>query len=563
MKHQGLFKSSMILLLATTISKLLGAVFKIPLTNLLGGVGMGYYASAYGLFIPIYTILSAGIPLALIRLVSKYCAKGEYKTVRRLRKIAATVFFITGLLGTVLMCILAKPFSIHIAKNPECIYCVLALAPSLVFCSLASIERGYFEGMRNMYPTAISQVIESIAKTIFGLLLSILMIRWGIRQYELYGTVFGRAVSSYTDAQDACLPFGAMGAMLGSTVSEIVGFLAVKIKARFFGDGITKSEFALSKKPERYIALTKELFVIALPLVMSAVISGISSFADITTVMSGLNEAVNRKPFYFADMYKGMKISEIPTFLYGSYNGLTGTVISFVPIIASLLSKSSLPSISAVSETKDKVLIKRNIENIMQVNLLFSVPAGFGICAMSKQILTVLYPQRPEEVSVCVLPLAILGIGAVFVAITLPVNSMLCAVGKEKSVAVLMTFSTVFRLALNYYLIRIPEINILGASLSATITNIIVVSISMKILCKSVDANLKFKRIFAIPFALSSLCCIGLVAIIRPLESQFSSAFAVVVSGFCAIFAYILMLFCLKVLKKGDLSAFFSKKHLK
>ena len=98
MKHQGLVKSSMILLIATAVSKLLGAVFKIPLTNLLGGEGMGYFSSAYGLFIPVYTILSAGLPTALIRLVAKYSASGDYKTVRRLRKIALTVFLITGFL---------------------------------------------------------------------------------------------------------------------------------------------------------------------------------------------------------------------------------------------------------------------------------------------------------------------------------------------------------------------------------------------------------------------------------------------------------------------------------
>ena len=563
MKHQGLLKSSMILLIATAVSKLLGAVFKIPLTNLLGGEGMGYFSSAYGLFIPVYTILSAGLPTALIRLVAKHSASGDYKTVRRLRKIALTTFLITGLLGTVIVILLAKPFSVHIAKNPDCVYCVLAVAPSLVFCCLASIERGYYEGMRNMYPTAVSQILESITKTIFGLLIGILTIKWGIRQFELNCTVFGRAVSSYAEAEKTVLPFGAAGAMLGTTVSEVVGFLGVYLKTKFFGDGISKKEVKISPNPLRYRTLIKSLFSIALPLVIGAVISGTSSFLDLATVMNGLNVAVTKSPQYFTEMFPKIEVSEIPNFLYGSYNGLTGTVISFVPIIASLLSKSSLPSISAVCETKNKVAIKRDIENIMQVTLLFSVPAGFGICAMSRQILSILYPNRLQEVAVCTLPLAVLGIGAVFVSILLPVNSMLCAVGKEKSVAVLMTFSTALRLILNILFIRIPQINILGASISGTITNIITVTIAMKILCESVDADLHFKRIFAIPFAFSSLCCGGIVVVTKVLENKISNIFALALAVTCGIFGYFLLLFGAKVLKKGDLRAFFSKKHLK
>ena len=116
MKEQGLYKGSAILMASMIITKIIGAVFKIPLTNILGGTGMGYFNSAYGLFLPIYTAVSSGLPTALVRLVAENAAKGRYRDVRKLRRISASVFALLGVLATAVMLLLLPEMSLRTVK---------------------------------------------------------------------------------------------------------------------------------------------------------------------------------------------------------------------------------------------------------------------------------------------------------------------------------------------------------------------------------------------------------------------------------------------------------------
>ena len=563
MKQQGLKKGSFILLCATAISKILGMVYKIPLTNLLGGVGMGYYASAYAIYIPVYTIISAGLPVAVTRLVAKSCRTSDFNTVRRIKRISAFLYFGIGIFGTVILIAFSRLLSVTVANNADCFYCIIMLAPSLAFCCLAEIEISYFEGMQNMYPTAISQVAESIAKTALGLTFGFLAVKIGIRQFEVSGCVFGVDAASYNDAYKKVLPFAAAGAMFGQTLSEIVGLIAVKIYTHFCGDGITRTEIKSSNRAESRIHIVKELTQISMPLFFGALISAISSFLDLATVMNGLGVAVDKGAEHFAELSKSIPQNEIPNFLYGSYNGLTGTVISFVPIVAGLLSKSALPSVSANFVGKNKAVLKHNIESIMEATLIFSVPAGFIICSLSKQILTVLYPSRALEVSVSSAPLSVMGISAVFVSIMLPVFSMLCAVGKEKQVALLTAVGMAVKLTLNIVLIRIPEINILGAAIASCLSNIVTAFIAMKILISATDCDLHFRRIFGFTFTFSGICSALIYVVKEILQKTVNELFSVAIAVFLGVLGYILLIFATKLLKYADFKAFFMKKPLK
>lgn len=562
MKQQGLKKGSFILLCATVISKALGIVFKIPLTNLLGGVGMGYFASAYAVFVPVYTVVFAGLPVAVTRLVANSCKNKDYATVRRIRKISTALYLAIGFFGTVVLLGFSKILSINIAKNQGSFYCLLMLAPSLVFCCLSEIEKSYYEGMRNMYPTAISQVAESVAKTALGLGLSFAAVKIGLRSFAESGKVFGILAVSYDDAYKKVLPFAAAGAMLGQTLSEIAGLLAVRIYTRFFGDGISKAGIKNANSKSN-IHIIKELTFISAPLLFGAVISAASAFLDLTTIMSGLTAAVNSGGEHFSYLMAKMSSSEIPNFLYGSYNGLTGTIIGVVPIVAGLLSKSALPSVSADFSCKNKAVLKHNIEKIIEATLIFSVPSGFIICALSKQILSILYPSRALEVSVSATPLAVLGISAVFVSVLIPVFTMLCAVKKEKQVAILTAVSTAIRLVLNIVLIRIPNINILGAAISSCVSNIITAIIAISILISAADCDLRFKRIFGFTFAFSGVCSAIIFAIKTMFQGVLSERFSTALAVFFGVLGYILLIFYSKVAKYADFKALFMKKPLK
>ena len=154
-RSQSLLSGAFILVVATVLVKVIGALFKIPLSMLIGEVGRGYFSTAYEIYTPLYSISMAGLPVAVSRLVAKERSLGHFRDVRMIRRVSARLFLLMGVLGTVLLMLVAYPYTKFIVKYVENVYCVLAIAPSIFFCCCMSTYRGYYEGMQNMLPTAI------------------------------------------------------------------------------------------------------------------------------------------------------------------------------------------------------------------------------------------------------------------------------------------------------------------------------------------------------------------------------------------------------------------------
>ena len=158
-------------MLSAVVAKGLGALFKIPLTNLLGGVGMGYFSCAYSLFMPVYALAVTGLSSAVARMTARNIALGMYADALKVRRTALALFSALGLAGSLLIFFLAKPFSVYTLGNSEAYLAVAMISPSVFFGCITAVERGYYEGISNMYPTALSQVAEGVIKVCSGLLM--------------------------------------------------------------------------------------------------------------------------------------------------------------------------------------------------------------------------------------------------------------------------------------------------------------------------------------------------------------------------------------------------------
>ena len=156
-------------MISAAAAKILGALFKIPLTNVLGGVGMGYFSCAYSLFMPVYALTVTGISSAVARMTARSVAFGMYENARRVRRTAMMIFSAAGSGGSVLTFLLARPFSIYSVGGPEAAAAIAMIAPAVFFGCITAVERGYYEGLSNMYPTAFSQVTEGVVKVFAGL----------------------------------------------------------------------------------------------------------------------------------------------------------------------------------------------------------------------------------------------------------------------------------------------------------------------------------------------------------------------------------------------------------
>ena len=205
-QKQGFVQGAMILMIGTVTVKVVSMLFKIPISNMLGGTGYSYFTNAYEIFNLISTIATAGFPVAISKLVSDNSVLGRYRDSRKIFRISRLFFLLTGFLCMVVMILGAGTFAAMI-PNPGARLSIICLAPAVLTCCLMSAYRGYYQGMQNMYPTSISQIIEAVTKMIFGLGLSGAVLYLTQREYETYGTVLGQSYAGQAQAQAviACL----------------------------------------------------------------------------------------------------------------------------------------------------------------------------------------------------------------------------------------------------------------------------------------------------------------------------------------------------------------------
>lgn len=152
-QKQNFLHGALILMSATVIVKIIGYFFKVPLKGIIGVSGFGYFNAAYGLFNTLYALSVAGMPIAVSRMVAQNMQQGRYRDVRKIKRLSTVSFLCTGLLGTLLMFAGAGPY-VRFAENPNAFLAVFVMAPAIFFVCVSSSYRGYYEGLRNMYPTA-------------------------------------------------------------------------------------------------------------------------------------------------------------------------------------------------------------------------------------------------------------------------------------------------------------------------------------------------------------------------------------------------------------------------
>ena len=219
---------------------------------------------AYAIFMPIYAASVTGLPAAVSRMVAENMAFKRYSNVRKIRRVAVLGFAAVGIFCSLLIVALAKPFTVFI-QNEKAFPAVIAIAPCIFFGAIISVYRGYFEGLRNMFPTAISQIIESLIKLGAGLGFSYAALIYTENTFLKTGVVFGVACESLEKANQIALPYVAAAAIAGVTTSTGISLIYLLIRYRFGGDGITKEMLLQDKSTDRMRHLLKGLLKIVVP----------------------------------------------------------------------------------------------------------------------------------------------------------------------------------------------------------------------------------------------------------------------------------------------------------
>lgn len=534
-KQQSFEYGAIILLCSTLLVKVIGAVFKIPLSNLIGDLGFGYFSSAYDLFTPIYTLAMAGLPIAISRIVAENMAKERYNDVKKVFKVTSKIFIITGLIATFIMLIFTPKFVASTDSTGKTIYSIYAIVPALLVCCITSAFRGYYEGLRNMYPTAISDIIEALGKLILG-----------------YG--FAYIVLKTTNS----VALSAAGAMFGITIGSVAAAFFLFIRYKTKGDGITKQELDNSPTAQNTSAIVRAVILIAIPVVFASLANSFSSLADAFFVKNHLTKMMADSADTIRNMYHNSIVDynlnsstalsndELPTFLYG-IRGKAFTLYNLVPAITSVLGVSALPVLATAWTKKDRALIKRNIESPIKLTAIISMPIGMGFVFMGDEIMNLIY-STTASVEIGGNILRIYGLAAVFAGISIPMTSMLQSVKKELFAFINIAIGAVIKVLVNFFLVSVPSINIQGAAIGTLACFMFVFIAHLITLILSTKVIPNFWKTILKPLV-SALFC-GLSTIVLDLSSM--GKIGTIIEIAVAAVVYLIVLVLLNTFEADD-----------
>lgn len=553
-REKGFQRGAFLLLCSAVAVKLIGALFKIPLSSryCLGDLGFGYFSSAYDLFTPFYALAMAGLPVAVSKTVSEYSTQGRFNDVRETLKVSRRVYLAAGLICFLCLSVLIYPFSRLTDSTGAGIYSLAAMAPSVVFCCLMSAYRGYYQGLNNMLPTAVSELAEALCKLILGF-------GFGLLTVKLTGNV----------------AFGAAAAIFGITVGTAVSTLYLKLYYGFKGDGVPSKLLLSCSKADSDKAAAKALILIAVPVALASLAGNIALIIDAFTVrrqLSSLDENgfnIIREIYalsiaeYNKTAWTPITNGELSALLYG-IRGKAYTLFNLVPTLTAVIGVSAVPVIAGFSAEKDYKALNRNLNSALKLTALISFPAGIGLIAASDRIMELLY-DSVASVEIGSPLLRIFGIAAVFAGFAIPLTGILQAVGRQKRALINIAVGAAVKLTVGLLTVSVPEINVKGAALSTLSCYAVIFVLHIAALLKDKDISVNIKSVFLKPLISAAFC--GVTArLVFNIGTSFS---ATVLAIFSAAMAYVISLILANTFEESDFYSLpksekiteFCKKH--
>ena len=432
--HKSFAKGAAILGGMGLIAKIIGAVYTIATTYIIGTHGMSYYTTAFPVYTFLLAISSAGLPVAISKMVSERVALHDYRAAYAVFRKAMKAMVIIGFVTTVLMMALSRPIA-TILGRPDASLAIKAIAPSLFFVAIISAFRGYFQGMQQMLPTAASQIIEQIVKVVFGLLLSWLWIGKG----EIYG---------------------AAGAVLGITISEAFAFLYLLIRYR-----IRIADFQIQTASDLHDQLTqnigRKLIVLATPIVVGACAMPLVQLADTAIITNTLNSMKSILLF-------GQEVilnSKIVDSLFSLLTAYVNPIVNMPAVFSLALAVSLVPSVSTSKARNDLSGISNKASRGLKLSMLIGLPCAAGLYLMATPIIHLLYAGlKGDNLIIAGNLMGIMAFAVLFLTVLQTMTGILQGLGKTYLPVVNLFIGIGVKILISIFFIRVPEVNIQGAA---------------------------------------------------------------------------------------------------
>ena len=482
-KGQNYMHGAAILTVGVIIMKILGFFYKIPLGNILGDEGYSMFMGAYSIYYIFFTLATAGLPVALSRLVAEADANGRAKQEEKTFRVALVTFTVIGLVFALIMFCFPQWLAASYLENPDAAPSVRAMAPAILLVCIVSAYRGYCQGNGNMLPTTVDEVLEVFFKVVSGLVIAVLV----LRAYK---------------GSPLALPMGSAGAIFGVSIGSAVS-LAYMIVYKHRHYSVLSAPYTGGIDPndipdddelvDPAMTIVKDLLSIGIPIATGACIMALLNSVDSKLCMNRLQSAAGFS-------YREAKV------LYGVY-GKAQTLFNLPAAFITPLTISIVPAISGALAKGDKKTAGTVSEDSLRISAFLAIPMGVGLAVLAKPIMDVLYPGSHLAGAGL---LQVMGVASFFVCLVLMENAILQASGREKLTMVTLITGGIIKIIINWFLVARRDINIYGAPVGTLCSYCAMAAMDYVFMCRTLSSRPRLLRVFSGPLAASAL--MGLTA---------------------------------------------------
>ncbi len=503
-KTASFISGAAVLMAANLLVKVIGLAFKVPLTYLIGEEGMGHFADAYTIYTWLFVLATAGLPVAISKMVSESAALGKTAEVRRILRVSLLFLLGLGVLGTAVLFFFAEPLA-HLIGNPLASAGIRAVAPAMLFVSLMSAFRGFFQGKQDMVPTAVSEVSEALGKLLFGYFLASVFLSLGVEM-------------------------GAAGAVAGVSAGAGLGLLSLTVlflikKKHLFGN-------TASAESEKSGVLFKKLISIAIPITIGASVFSLTSVIDMAMIKHNLIAA-------------GFSLEEAVR-LWGSYSGYAVPLFNMPPALLTAISISLVPAVASAFISGSKKKAEASVLSSIRITTLFALPASAGISLLATPILGLIYHNTNASSM-----LSILGWAIVFVSLVQVTNAILQAVGKVYVPVLHMILGGILKIGINYFLVSNPEIHINGAPIGTLACYTLILVLNLIAIHRVLHVRYSFGDMLLRPLVATGIMG-GVVLLLYTFSLPFGRLFSVAIPILGGVVTYGAMLLFLRAIREED-----------
>lgn len=528
-KNRNFMVQGAILGASSIIVRLIGIIYRIPLTNIIGDKGIGYYSVAFDIYQILLLLSSYSLPLAVSKMVSARMARGYY---RRTRKIFFSSLVFAVIVGFCAFCITffcADFFADTIMDVPQSAKALQVLAFALIILSVLGVLRGYFQGLGNMVPTAVSNIVEQILNAIVSVIAAGALFN--------YGSNIAAGEYDFSNAPEA---FGAAGGTLGTVAGAFLAMIVLIVWVRKYNK-LNRRKLMRDDVPEEPTGfIIKILILTIVPVILNTAIYNMSSVID---------------KFIFTNMMslKGMD-TDIRDALVGMYSGKYWLIVNIPIALSSALASSLIPSIVTSKAKRNRRAVLNKVNSAISITTLVAFPCAAGIGFLSGPIINLLFPTSDDPAKIALM-LSVGCLTVVFYCLSTITNSILQGIDRMRIPVIHSAVSLGINAVILTLLLWITDLNVFAWIIADMIFALIMCILNARSLRKYLRYRQEVMNTFVKPILASLIMGVAALIIQKIVYGIFKHSWSVIITIIIAVIIYFMLLLVFKVIDEEKLRA--------